>query len=151
MSLSGVLDIIAGRNELVEGVVLDADGLGADFETDKVITDTPTQFITLSDPTISRFLLEEVNYYMAAENAVTFQLYLLQDALADDMLSLKTLCFDSGAAQARNIIYSRLGIENKLPRVVNLVTPGKLWYLQDWSAAMGNCPGWISVRGRKLF
>ena len=145
------LEIIAGQNQLVEGVVLDADGTGADFEVDKTITDTPTQFITLSDPTISRFLLEEVVYYMAAANAVTFQLYLLQDALADDMLSLRQVCFDSGAAQARNTIYPRLDVEDKLPIVVDLVTPGIMYYLQDWSGAMGNCPGWLRVRGRKLF
>jgi len=146
-----MLDIIAGKNQLVEGVVLDADGTGADFETDKVITDTPTQYITLSDPLISRFLLEEVVYYMAAANAVTFQLYLLQDAIADDMLSLQSVCFDSAAAQARNTIYPRVGVEDKLPRVVDLVSPGKLWYLQDWSGAPGNTPGWLRVRGRKLF
>jgi hypothetical protein len=38
----------------------------------------------------------------------------------------------------------------KLPRLVELATPGKLYFMLDWSGAPGVTPGFIKIRGRFL-
>ena len=150
MSENEFLEIIAMRNQMAEGILLDAAGADNKFETDQPITDTPTLSFELSDPTIKRFQLTEITYYMLPDNAVTYALALFTASEAVDTTSFSKLIYESPAAQAKGVRYLRCNSEDKLPREVNLDVPGIVWYSLDWSAAPGNCPGFIRLRGRKL-
>jgi hypothetical protein len=149
-------------NLVVTGELLDLAGTGNYFETDQALTTTPTLYMTVTTSTgqpVKKFLLEDVQFYMNPTNAVTYQLYLLEDATADDVQQTTDIAFWSPAAQAKgvNYRYNRAGyqaatgtaevVQYKLPRIVELATAGKLWYLVDWSAACGDTPGFVKIRG----
>ena len=145
---------VLGQAQLVYCKLLDAAGTGNYFETDEAMGATPTLYMSLVPSDVERFVLDEISYRMEAANAVTFQLYLLEDASADDLTQLSDVIFDSGAAQARNTTYniSPTGAHTTLvPRNVKLATAGKLYYMIDWSGAPGNTPGFIYIKGRKLY
>ncbi len=154
-------------NTVVIGELFDLAGTLNVFETDQPITTTPTLYIPMSTPTnilVRRFLLEEVCYYMNPTNAVTYQLLLLEAASVDDVEQLQDLVFFSPAAQADSVAYryNNLGycadvasttaevLQYKLPVVVELTDPNKLYYMLDWSGAPGDTPGFIKIRGRLL-
>lgn len=149
----------------VTGEKLDLDGTGNYFETDQPLTTTPSLYLTVSTSTgqpVKKFLLEEVQYFMNQTGAVTYQLYLLEDSSADDVQQYTDLVFFSPAAQADSVFYSyrtsgvQAGIavaeavQYKLPRIVELATAGKLYYMIDWSGAPGDTPGFIKIKGRLL-
>ena len=152
-------------NLVVTGEKLDLAGTSNYFETDQALTDTPTLTITLSTSTgdpVTKFLLEDVQYVMNPTNAVTYQLYLLEDATADDVQQTTDIAFWSPAAQADavNYRYNSAGYQAatgtaevaqyKLPRIVELATPNTLYYMIDWSGAPGDTTGFIKIRGRAL-
>lgn len=154
-------------NTVVIGELFDLAGTNNYFETDQALTDTPTLSLTITTPTgmpVKRFLLEEVCYYMDPTDAVTYQLFLLEAASADDVEQLQDLVFFSPAAQADSVCYkyNNLGycadvagttaevIQYKLPVVVELTDTNKLYYMLDWSGAPGDTKGFIKIRGRLL-
>jgi len=151
-------------NSEVTGSLVDAAGAGNYFETDQAMGDTPTLYMEVTCNNgypVKAFLLEEVAYYMNPTNRVTYQLYLLEQASADDAQQLSDVVFASPAAQADSSIYFKYGHSEQtnwaapteafyLPRIVNLTTPGRLYYMVDWSGAPANTPGYIKIRGRLL-
>jgi len=155
-------------NRIASAVIaekLDYDGTGNVFETDQTITDTATLTIdvTCNVPNVvpSRFEITEVKYWMNQTAAVTYRLYLLEGPTADNTAQASDVVFDSGAAQADSTEYiyreghtgSWAGlttVDGTLPVIVDLHTPGKLYYMLDWSGAPGDTPGYIKIRGRLL-
>lgn len=150
---------------VVTGEKLDLAGTSNYFETDQALTDTPTLYMAVSTSTgepVKKFLLEDVQYMMNPTNAVTYQLYLLEDATADDVQQTTDVAFWSPAAQADsvNYRYNSAGYQAatgtaevaqyKLPRIVELATAGKLYYMVDWSGAPADTAGFIKIRGRLL-
>lgn len=148
-----------------EKITLDGAAAGVYFETDQALGDTPTLMMNITDSIgtpVKKFLLEEVCYYMNQTNAVTYQLYLLEDASADNVQQYTDLVFWSPAAQADTVCYTYRNsgyaatittaevAQYKLPRLVELATAGKLYYMLDWSGAPGVTPGFIKVKGRFL-
>jgi hypothetical protein len=147
------------NNTVVIGEKLDYDGTANYFETDQAFGTTPTLTMSLTNNSvipISKFLLTEVNYQLDPTNAVTYQLYLLEAASADDYQSAGDVIFDSGAAQADNTHYlwvqggSGTTTSYKLPRIVNLSVVNTLYYMIDWSGAPGDTKGYIKIRGYLL-
>ena len=150
MSVTNILERIAKKGEMVEGFLFDPAGLLSYFETDQLITDTPTLFFELTDPTIKKFLLTEIVYYMLPDNAVTYALNLFSGDEAVDTTSFSKQFYEGPAAQAKDVLYIRCNNEDSLPRLVDLDVAGIVWYSLDWSAPMGNCPGFVRLRGKKV-
>ena len=153
-------------NTVVSGEII-TDGTGDEFETDQAITTTPTKYLTLSTETgedVHRFLLEEVRYYMNQTNAVTYQIWLLEAANADDVEQQSDVVFFTPAAQADSTGYKYTAAgygasiggataeaaQYKLPAIVELEDANKLYYMVDWSGAPGDTPGFLKIRGRLL-
>ena len=130
---------------IVVGKIVDTGALNS-FETPQDITVESTLFILL-EPTVKAFIMTEVNYYMNPTNAVTYELYLLEGPIADDMTALSKVVFDSNALKADSIPYTSLEGQGKLPRYVSLDEPGLLYYNMDWTGATGNCPRYIVIKG----
>ena len=162
-----VRDAINRVNTVVSGEINDLAGTLNSFETDQAITDTPTKYITLTTETgkdVKRFRLEEVFYNLNMTNAVTFQLWLLEAANADDIEQQSDVVFFTPAAQADTIGYkyttagysASIGgataeaAQYKLPVTVELEDANKLYYMTDWTGAPGDTPGILKVRGRLL-
>ena len=140
----------SSSNTMVYGSLLDADGTGNIFETDQAITDTATLYLTLV-PAVSKFKLTTVRFYMNQTNAVTYELYLLENTAADNVTNLSYAVFDSDAAKADSTAYIYTGSNSaKLPTDVYLATAGRLYYMIDWSGAPGDTPGYIEVRGEAM-
>jgi len=152
-------------NLVVTGEHLDLAGTSNYFETDQALTTLPTLSMAVSSSTgvqVKKFLLEDVQYMMNPTAAETYQLYLLEDATADDVQQTTDIAFWSPAAQADsvNYRYNSAGYQAatgtaevaqyKLPRIVELATANKLYYMLDWSGAPGNTPGFIKIRGKLL-
>ena len=150
---------------MVTGELLDLTGAGANFTTDQAMGETPTLTMTLSTLhglNVRKFLLEDVQYYMNPTNAVTYQLYLLEDATADDVQQYTDIAFWSPTAQAKGVVYRYANsgyqaslttaevAQYKLPKIVELAIPNKFYYMTDWSGAPGTTPGFIKIRGRLL-
>ena len=148
-----------------EKITLDGAAAGVYFETDQALGDTPTLMMNVTDSIgtpVRKFLLEEVCYFMNPTAAETYQLYLLEDASADNVQQYTDLVFWSPAAQADSVCYTYRNsgyaatittaevAQYKLPRLVELATPGKLYFMLDWSGAPGVTPGFIKIRGRFL-
>ena len=144
------LELIARANQMVEAELIDEDGTDNVFETDQVITDTPTLYITLDDPKCKRFLLEEVTWMMNPTAVETYQLVLFEEANADNVISLSKIVFDSGALLVDSQAYMSAMGQGKLPRIVDLTIPGRLYYMLLWTGAPGDTPGYVKVRGRKM-
>ena len=87
---------------------------------------------------------------MNPANAVTYQLYLFEDASADDVQTRHDLIYDSGAAMAKGTVYKEMPSQDQLPAIVRCATPGRIYYMLDWSAAPGDTTGYIVIRGKML-
>lgn len=122
---------------------------GTEFETDKAVTDEPTQYIQL-DPEVEAFELTEVFYWINPTAAETYRLMLFEGPEAADITSLSKMVFDSGALQADSIPYRETQGGLKLPVIVKLDTAGRLYYNTDWTGAPGNTPGFLVVKGYGL-
>jgi len=144
------LELIARQNQMVEFSLVDADGTGNKFETEQAITDTPTLLLTPSDPYCKRFEITEIMFYMNPANAVTPEILLFEDAVADNVTSLSKIVWTSGAGMVDSTRYVRTNNEDELPKIVNLAAAGKLYYMMIWTGAPGNTPGYIKVKGRKM-
>jgi len=140
-------EIIARGNQLIEFGLTDPAGALNYFETEGVITDTPTLFIDLNKEGISNFRLEELEYYLNPTNAETYRLILFEAAEADDLTSLSKIVFDSGALQADSTLYTFTNHEDIMPRLVKLASSGRIYYMILWTGAPGNCPGFLRGRG----
>ena len=143
---------ISGATRLVYADLVDTDGTGNKFETDQPIGGTPTLYLTVYPALTKRFKITSVRYYMNPTAAETYELYLFEQASADNVQNLADVVFDSGAAQADSTSYAVIegDASGKLPIEVNLADSAKLYYQLDWSGAPGNTPGYIVVRGEKL-
>ena len=149
-------------NSVVTGTLISA--TGAALETDQAMGETPTLYMSVTCNTgypVKAFQLDEVLYNMNPTNAVTYQLWLLEQSSADDDQQLADIVFASPAAQADDVTYRKYGHSEQadfaapteafyLPRLVNLTEPGKLYYMIDWTGAPGVTAGFIKIRGRLL-
>jgi len=162
--LPTLVEAASSVSTLVLGNKVDYDGTANYFETDQALTDTPTLYVDLTTNTglpINGMEITRLSYYMNPANAVTYTLYLFEAANADDTQNKSDIIFQSAAAQAKGTAYeyhdSGMGswpglgtVDFTLPQIVHCATQGRIWYLIDWSAAPGNTPGWIKIRGRLL-
>lgn len=145
------------ENKMVHGEVIDTDGTLEYFEGklsgggggSDAIGDTPVGCIQLYQTDILNFRLDSVRYYCNPTNAVTYELYLFEQASANNMQNLADVVFDSGDAQVDSESY--IGVRgNKFPIDIKLGDAGKLYYLIDWTGDPGTTPGYIKIRGREL-
>ncbi len=150
---------------VVTGLVEDYDAGSDTFVTDKAVTDTPTQTITLSAAgfnanAIKKFELTNIQRYFDSTNNVKYQFWLFQDAQADNTTSYGHIVFETPNSQADATRYidtangsranGTLTAGNTLPVIVELTTPGTLYYAIDWGAAPGSVDGYIRVKGKLL-
>lgn len=149
-------------NSVVSGSVISA--AGAPLETDQAMGDTPTLYISVTCNNgypVKAFQLDEVLYMVNPTNAETYQMWLLEQASADDNQQLADIVFATPAALVDSTTYRKYGHSEQadfaapteaffLPRIVNLAEPGKLYYMLDWTGAPGNTAGFIKIRGRLL-
>lgn len=121
------------------------------FESDQPLGTTPTLSF-VGSPAIQDALIHTIKWQFTPTNAVTYRLYLLQDAQAVDERSESDIFFDSGAGLAGGSINIQVagGSPSKLPVHVRLATAGTIYYLIDWSAAPGDTTGYIKVYGEAL-
>ncbi len=119
---------------------------GVLFETDLDITDTPTQYIDL-DKKIEVFELTEVYWRLNPTNLETYRLMLFEGATVDDRIHELEMVFDSGIAMVGNQAYRETESGPKLPVIVNLVVPGRLYLATDWTGPPGNTEGVLGVKG----
>ena len=96
--------------------------------------------------------VETIKWQLTPTNAVTYQLYLLEDNQAVDENSEADLIFDSGAGLASGTIFIRTDADGsaKLPIMANLFDKGLIYYMIDWSAAPGDTTGYIRAYGEVL-
>lgn len=121
------------------------------FETDQPLGTTPTLSM-VGFPAAEYIRIDTIKYQLTPTNAVTYQLYLLEDAQANDEQSESDVFFDSDSAQASGTRYIQVagGSPSKLPITIKLATAGTIYYLVDWSAASGDTTGYIKVYGEVL-
>jgi len=120
----------------------DEDGADDIFETDQAFTDTFT-LVLAGDPidlASGRFLT--VTYSLTPTNAVTYQLFLAGWANADNVLQASQTIYASAAGKASGTFY-----QYEIDVVIDLITPGVIYYAIDWSGAPGNTSGFIWVSG----
>lgn len=129
--------------------IVTEDTSGAEFETDKSITDTPTTFLTF-DIEAEAIEITEIFWMINPTAAETYRLMLFEGAVADDILSLAKLVFDSGAALVDSQPYRETQGGIKLPVIAKLDTAGRLYYATDWTGAPGNTLGILVVKGYAL-
>ena len=130
------------------GVAIDLDGTGADFEDDEALGSgtASTHNFTIT-PAFKYIRLETVRYLMNQTNAVTYQLHLIEDRIANAYTEQSRCLFSSGAAQADNTLYLRSLDANDLPCLGVLDTPGTVEYKVHWSGAPGDTPGFVRIMG----
>lgn len=135
---------------MVYGNKLDPTGTLSYFESDEALASGTgaTLQINLTPSWTTAFVLEKVHWRFEAANAVTHQLYLLEDSVDTALTERGRVIYDSGNAIARSVDHMETGATEKIPVTVQLDHPGVLYYKIDWSAAMGNCPGFLHVRGK---
>jgi len=138
------------------------------FNTDQALGATPTLYITLSSVDgrpVKNFWLESVRWYLEIEGGagITYQLYLLEAASADDIQNRSDIVYDTYTLGAQAMAYEAClsgrgvqgavtSVEFQLPKLVRLETPNRLLYQIDWSAdpVASSVRGYIKVRGRPL-
>ena len=146
---------VSGGDRLVYGDKIDeAGGSVLDyFDLDLAPgSGTATKYISLTPALTKRFRLESVRFYIDNANSVTYQLFLLEQASAHGSAPIQQkadIVYDSGALipDAEEQIDLGGGV---LPIEVNLADTGKLYYMLSYSAAPGNCKGYIVIRGTRL-
>ena len=154
----------------------DYTGASNNFETDQPLGSTPSHYISLTIPgyysgsgdpypDITRFLLTDISFYFNAQtNNVSYQLRLFEGANANDYANRADIVFETPAAlsaattptwarwgpNGRIVVGGSTKQDGQLPRIVNLATPPRLYYMIDWSGASGNVYGFIRVRGHLM-
>lgn len=144
---------------------LDYAGTSNYFETDQAITDTATLTIdvTCNLPNVvpSRFWVDEVRFMMNPTAAETYTLYLLEGPTVDDSTQHSDIFFETPAAlvDSTEYVWRQGGMgsfpnlataDYTLPCIVDLHTPGKIYYILDWTGAPGDTLGYIKIKGRLL-
>lgn len=120
----------------------------ATLATDTAKTDTPTTIFPLNSlqvlPSIIKAgIINRVHYMLDFANAVTYQLFLWEGADANNVTSESKLLFQSVAGKADAIEYDETGIVQPF----TLDRDNYLYFGTDWTAASGDCIGYISVSG----
>jgi len=118
------------------------------FESDQPLGTTPTLYMTGS-PAVSNIMIHTIKWQFTPTNAVTYQLFLLEDAQAVDEHSESNVLFASDEGMVGGTIYVQVegGTPPKLPIQISLATEGRIYYLIDWSAAPGDTIGYIKIYG----
>lgn len=122
------------------------------FEDDEPISAVaPTHYMT-GAPLASNIMIHAVKYQMIPTAAVTYQLYLLEAATAEQQQQEAEIIYDSGAgiASGEVVLWVAGGAPSRLPVPARLAAPGVIWYKIDWSAAPGNTAGYIRVYGEMM-
>ena len=150
---SFITGTIIAKPQLFYAAVEDFTAVDNEFETDQPLGTTPTLSFPTTPATAQYARIDTIRYQLTPTNAVTYQLYLLEDNQANDENSQADVFFDSGAAQASGTIYIQVagGSTSKLPITINLRDIGTVYYLVDWSAAPGDTTGYVRVYGEVLF
>jgi len=125
----------------------DFDGTGNYFETSQAYTDTPTLYMTARPDTLIQGILKRVHWRLNPSNAVTYQLYLFSDAVADNYGSEMAKIFDSTDVVALGADDTEYDAEVTTP--FKLASPGKIYYLITWSGAPGDTLGYIEASGER--
>jgi len=110
---------------------------------------------------ITRFIIDEIRYMMNPTAVETYQLFLLDGPTADDSTQHSDIIFESPAAlvDSTEYIWRHGGMGSfpnlatadfTLPCEVDLHTPGKIYYILDWTGDPGDTPGYIKIKGRLL-
>ena len=110
---------------------------------------------------ITRFIIDEIRYYMNPTAGETYQLFLFDGPTADDLTQHSDVIFESPAALVDSTEYiwrhggmgsfpNLATVDLTLPCTVDLHTAGKLYYMLDWTGDPGNTPGYIKIKGRLL-
>lgn len=139
------------------------------FITDQALGATPTLYIELTGSDgkpVERLWLDHVRHYLdmtTGDGTPTYRLYLLEDAQADNVRNQSDVVFDSAATKAEATAYEYdwhgkgspgavTTAEYQLPKLVKLASPGRLYYMIDWTTigAASSVQGYIKVRGRPL-
>tara|TARA_Y100000310_G_scaffold331094_1_gene404054 strand:+ start:5025 stop:5900 length:876 start_codon:yes stop_codon:yes gene_type:complete len=122
------------------------------FETDQAMGATPTLSMTGTPATTGKAIIHTIKHQIIPTNAVTYQLYLLEDAQANDERQESDIIYDSGSGIASGTVTTEIegGSSPKLPIEINLATNAKIYYMVDWSGAPGNTAGYIKVYGEVL-
>lgn len=142
----------AGRKAFYAEKVEYASSASNYFESDQPLGTTPTLSINGVPSEATKIMIHSIRWQFTPTNAVTYQLYLLDDAQAVDERSESDVFFDSGAGLTSGGIYIQVagGSPAKLPVQVKLSTAGVIYYLIDWSAAPGDTIGYIKIYGEVL-
>lgn len=123
------------------------------FGTDEALGATPTiPFVGEPRWTAKHVRITTIKHQFTPTNAVTYQLYLLEDATANDEQSEAEVIYDSGSGQVSGQMYIVVpgGSPSKLPVDARLTDPGTIWILVDWSGNPGSTSGYIKVYGEVL-
>ena len=139
---------------LVRGkyIARSADG---DLTKDIAIGEMPVTYLDLKplddemNRVVKNFRLTSVKYYLVPANAVTYKLYLYDEAVAGTYDARVARVFETDSGKAASTTYLEVG-SNKLPIDVHLSELGKLYFGINWSAAPGNTTGFIQIRGELL-
>jgi len=121
------------------------------FETDQAMGTTPTLSF-VGSPAVKNVMIHEIRWQITPTAAETYQLYLLEDASANDEQQESEIIFDSGAGMVGGTIYKQVlgGSPSKLPTLARLATAGTIYYMTGWSGAPGPSSGYIKVFGEVL-
>ena len=126
-----------------------ATAASAVLATDTAKTDTPVSTflaageLSVVPPIIKSGVIKRVHYALDFANVVTYQLFLWEGSNADNTISESKLAFQSGLGKADATEYDEVGLE--LP--FTLDNDNLMYFGLDWSAASGNCTGYIMVSG----
>lgn len=150
MAVDGYIPIGTFYAELLD------DSTNDDFESDEPFADgnAPTHSITAANDvflptTVQYCIIDEIHYYMDPSNAVTYQLYLLENDTAAALTERSNLLYDSGAAKADAVHYEEHSSAScKMPIYADLTDVSTIYFKLDWSGAPGNTTGLIRIRGR---
>lgn len=124
----------------------------AQLNTDKAITDTPTQYLTTRPYTLRMGYITHVQAFIDSANNTTFHLYIYEDNLADDKNLEARMLFKSdehtsGAARIADATFTQFTNQS---RWFYLQDAGRLYYNTDHSAAAGNCLGELRFSGKGI-
>ena len=132
------------------------DSTNDDFESDEPFADgnAPTKSITAANDvfipsSVHYCIIDEIYYMMNPTNAVTYQLYLLEDDTAAALTEQSNLIYESGAGKADSVLYrEHAGSSAKVPAYAHLTDISTIYFKLDWTGAPGNTTGLIRIRGR---
>jgi len=120
----------------------DTDEATPTLETDKSKTDTPTIYLSATEPVFYRGRILEIGYRLNPTNAVTYTFMIFEKNIANNYESNSRMLYESAAARVDDTDYR---IECDIP--FNLWTAGRFYIATDWTAAAGNTTGYLRIAG----